>query len=360
MKRSMGDPLDGRRLCHINLAKGYRGGERQSELLIAELARRGVRQHLVLRPGNPLKERCQNIGGVAVSEARRRVLGAALAARSSDILHAHEAQAFYAAALANIAFGKPYVLTRRVPNPQRPSLARRITYGRAGCLAGVSQAVAANIHRLYPSIDVEVVPDAHAALSSDAEAAAAIRARFPGKTLIGHIGALDDSHKGQRTLLAAAARASVERPDWQFVLCGDGKDEAALKGEAADLDNVTFAGFVDSPGDYLASFDIFAFPSNFEALGSSLLDAMCFGLPVVASNVGGIPEFVDDGINGFLVAAGDADALFNRIDHILIDGSIRSSMAAANREKAARYDAAAMADGYVRIYRGLIGSKQTL
>lgn len=350
----MADALGGRRLCHINLAKGYRGGERQTELLIAELARRGVRQQLVLRAGNPLRERCEGIDGLSVTEAPRRVLGAALAARSSDILHAHEAQAFYAAAIANLAFGKPYVLTRRVPNPQRPSLARRITYGRAGCLAGVSQAVADNIHRLYPNIDVKVVPDAHAALRANPGTVTAIRGQFPGKTLIGHIGALDDSHKGQRTLLAAARRASVERPDWQFVLCGDGKDETAFKAEAADLDNVSFAGFVDNPGDYLASFDVFAFPSNFEALGSSLLDAMCFGLPVVASNVGGIPEFVEDGVNGFLVAAGDPDALFNRIDHILIDESIRTSMAGANREKAARYSAAAMADAYLMIYRRLL------
>lgn len=350
----MGDPLDGRSLCHINLARGYRGGERQSELLITELARRGVRQQLVHLPGNPLRERCQAIGGLGLTEVKGRAFGASLAARRYDILHAHEAKAFYAALLANLVSGKPYVLTRRVPNPQRPSLARRIAYARAGCLAGVSHAVANNVHRLYPSIDVQVVPDAHASLPSNEAAATAIRDRFPGKVLIGHVGALDDSHKGQRTLLAVARRASVERPDWQFVFCGDGKDEAVLRAEAADLENVVFAGFVDNPGDYLASFDIFAFPSNFEALGSSLLDALYFGLPVVASDVGGIPEFIEDGVNGFLVAAGDADAMFNRIEHILIDAAMRASMAAANREKAARYDASAMADAYLEIYRGLL------
>ena len=350
----MGDPLNGRCLCHINLARGYRGGERQSELLITELARRGLRQHLIHYPGNPLQERCRDVDGLSITEVRGRAFGASLAARGCDIVHAHEAKAFYAALLANLASGTPYVLTRRVPNPQRPSLARRIAYARAGCLAGVSNAVARNVQRLYPSIDVKVVPDAHAALPADKAAAAAIRDRFPGKALVGHIGALDDSQKGQRTLLAVARRASVERPDWQFVLCGDGKDEAALRAEAADLENVFFAGFVANPGDFLASFDIFAFPSNFEALGSSLLDALYFGLPVVASDVGGIPEFIEDGVNGFLVAAKDADAMFNRIEHILIDAETRASMAAANREKAGKYDAAAMADAYLEIYRGLI------
>jgi glycosyltransferase involved in cell wall biosynthesis len=352
----MGDPLGGRILCHINLAKGYRGGERQAELLIRELAAQGTRQHLVIRPGNPLRQRCNSVDGLSVSEASGRSLGAAWLARSCDLLHAHEAQAFYAAALANLAFAKPYVLTRRVPNPQRPSWARRTTYGRAGRLVGVSAAVADNVHQLYPDIDVAVVPDAHAGLRAASAEVARIREQYSGKTLIGHIGALDDSHKGQRTLLATARLAVVDRPHWHFLLCGDGKDEDALKAEASDLPNVSFTGFVDNAGDYLASFDVFAFPSNFEALGSSLLDAMHFGLPVVATNIGGIPEIVEDGVNGWLIEPGDASALFDRLDRVLTHADERAAMATANREKSGQYGAAAMAEAYVEIYREVCGA----
>jgi glycosyltransferase involved in cell wall biosynthesis len=350
----MGDPLAGLKLCHINLARGYRGGERQTELLVAELAQRGYVQHLVVRPGNPLAKRCAEIPNLAITEVGRRVAGAALATRESDLLHAHEAQAFYAAALANLLFGKPYALTRRVPNPQRPSFARRISYRRAGRLIGVSDAVAKNVHALYPDLDVTVVPDAHACLAADEAVVQALRARYPGKQLIGHIGALDDGHKGQRTILAAARRALAEGRDWQFLLCGDGKDEAALKQEAYGLDNLTFEGYVDNPGDYLASFDLFVFPSNFEALGSSLLDAMYFGLPIVASDVGGIPEVVEEGVNGWLIEPGDGKALFERVDQVLAEEEQRSRMAAANRQKAARYSAARMTDAYVEIYRSLL------
>lgn len=347
----MTDPLAGRCLCHINLAKGYRGGERQTELLVAELADRGAIQQLVVRPGKPLGERCAGLPGVTVREAGGRVFGAALAARRCDLVHAHEAQGFYAAALANIVFGKPYVLTRRVPNPQRPSFARRITYGRAAGLVGVSRAVADNVHELYPDINVAVIPDAHAGFTAEPAVVRAIRERFPGKALIGHLGALSDAHKGQRTILAAARRALAAGREWQFMLCGDGGDEATLRQEAAGLDNVTFEGWVDNPGDYLAGFDVFVFPSNFEALGSSLLDAMYFGLPVVASKVGGIPEFVEEGVNGWLIEPGDGDALFERVDQLLAEDDLRERMAAANREQAARHDAKAMADAYVEIYR---------
>ena len=85
----MDDPLAGLNFCHINLAKGYRGGERQTELLVAELARRGYAQRLVLRPGNPLAKRCAEIPNLAITEVGGRVAGAALATRGSDLVHAH-------------------------------------------------------------------------------------------------------------------------------------------------------------------------------------------------------------------------------------------------------------------------------
>ena len=74
-----------------------------------------------------------------------------------------------------------------------------------------------------------------------------------------------------------------------------------LKAAAAGLSNLTFTGFVDNVGDYLAAFDIFILPSNREGIGSILLDAMEQGLPVVASRVGGVPDIVHDGENGLLI-----------------------------------------------------------
>ncbi len=350
----MSDKLAGRTICHINLASGYRGGERQAELLIRELARRGLRQRLVARTGSALTDRCRDVARLDVVEARGRPFGAAFAARNVAVLHAHEGHAFYAAAMASRMSGAPYVLTRRVPNPQRPSPLRSAAYRRAGRLCGVSEAVADNIRVLYPDLDVTVVPDAHAALQPSREDIDAVRGQFPGKRLIGHVGALDDAHKGQRTILKAAARAAVERPDWQFVLCGNGRDEAALRAEAKSLDNVTFTGFLEDVAPYLASFDVFVFPSNFEALGSSLLDAMYLGLPIVASRTGGIPEFVEDGTNGILIEPGDGDALFAGVESLLDRPALRDAVVQANRAKAACYDAAAMADRYAAIYTELL------
>ncbi len=93
------------------------------------------------------------------------------------------------------------------------------------------------------------------------------------------------------------------------MLVGGGEDEGMLKTAAAGLSNVTFTGFVDNVGDYLAAFDIFVLPSNREGIGSVLLDAMDRALPVVASRVGGVPDIVHDGENGILIDAGRPDQL---------------------------------------------------
>ena len=351
----MSDPLDGRLLCHINLAKEYRGGERQAELLIRDLAGRGVRQRVIVRDSNRVFEsQCRSISGVEVVSTPGRLAGAALAVKGASIVHAHEGRGFYSAALANYLYRTPYVLTRRVPNPQRPSVLRSLVYRRAARFTGVSRAVARNVSKRHPDLDVLVVPDAHASLESSAAAVAALRAEHPGKRLIGHVGALDDSHKGQSTIIAAARLAATEHPDWHFVLCGDGKDEAMLREQAKGLANLTFAGFVGNVGDYLASFSIFVFPSNYEALGSSLLDAMHFGLPIVASRAGGIPEVVTDGVNGILIDPGDSDALVNSLDAILSSPDTRNRMRLANVEKANRCSAATMADTYIKEYRALL------
>ena len=84
---------------------------------------------------------------------------------------------------------------------------------------------------------------------------------------------------------------------------------------AAGLSNLTFTGFVDNVGDYLAAFDVFILPSNREGIGSILLDAMEQGLPVVASRVGGVPDIVHDRKNGLLIDPASPAQLRDAILH---------------------------------------------
>jgi glycosyltransferase involved in cell wall biosynthesis len=206
----------------------------------------------------------------------------------------------------------------------------------------------------YPLISCQIVPSAHAALANGYDSGEPIRRRFPGKTIIGHIGALVQRHKGQRTIIAAARVAAEQFPDWHFLLVGDGEDQKEMLAEADGLKNLEFTGQVDNIADYLASFDIFVFPSLHEGLGSSLLDAMSFGLPLVASNVGGIAEIVEDRVNGILIPPNDSAALIDSLSQISRDNAIRDSMRKANLRKAAMFGADKMGARYEQIYWSIL------
>ena len=340
---------EGRPICHLNLAPGYRGGERQTELLIRELAGRGVAQRLVARRGAPLATRCAGVDGLEIRQVVASHVPAGLAVRGSALAHAHDGRTAYSGLLAHVLFATPYLITRRIVKARGASRLRSLVYRRAARVVAVSQAAADELKARQPELEPVVVPDAYAGFEVNAARVAEIREARAGKVLIGHVGAYDHSHKGQLTIIEAARQVASRHPDWHFLLCGDGKDESQFRDATRDLDNVELVGWVDNVGDWLAAFDLFVYPSLHEALGSSILDAMGLGLPIVASNVGGIPEFVKDGVNGRLVEPEAPDQLTAAILQVLERND--ESMRAANRDVAARHGATQMADAYETLYR---------
>jgi glycosyltransferase involved in cell wall biosynthesis len=269
-------------------------------------------------------------------------------------VHAHEARSVYAGWLLSRLRGVPYLLTRRVDTPFKPSMLRRLAYRGAAQVVCLSDAIVQRIREQYPDIQPSVVPSAHAALANGSNNSASVRQRFPGKTVIGHIGALVQRHKGQQTIIDAARAVADSDPDLVFLLVGSGEDEVVFRNRANGLANIEFTGQVDNIADYLAAFDVFIFPSLHEGLGSSLLDAMSFGLPLVASKVGGIAEIVDDNVNGILIPPNDAGALVGALRRLCADSGMRQSKRDANLQKAATYGADRMAAAYERIYRSIL------
>jgi glycosyltransferase involved in cell wall biosynthesis len=347
-------------LTHLNLAPGFRGGERQTELLIRGLAARGWRQRLVVRRGGLLAARVADVPGLEVREAGFGVAGAALALRGAGLVHSHEGRGIQAAWLARVLAGIPYVVTRRVQQGPRQTAANRRFYGDAAAVVALSAAIRQALAQLDAALPVEVIPSASSGLAARPGEPARLRAAFgggrPAPFIVGHVGALVDSHKGQSQLIDVARRVAGPCPDLQFVFVGGGPDEARFRAQAAGLGNVHFAGHTDAVGDFLAAFDLFAYPSRHEGLGSILLDALEFGLPVVATRVGGIPEIITDGENGVLCEPGDLDALERAVRSFHDDAGLRQRVAAANRERAAAWSAAAMTDRYAALYRRLSGA----
>jgi glycosyltransferase involved in cell wall biosynthesis len=218
----------------------------------------------------------------------------------------------------------------------------------------LSNAIAGIVRDKYPSARIELIPSAHASLADTSPDGDPIRRKFPGKTLVGHIGALVQHHKGQKTIIHAAPSLQQSHPELQFVLLGEGKDGEEMREMAKGSPNISFEGQVTNVADYLAAFDLFVFPSMMEGLGSTLLDAMCFGLPIVASRVGGIPDIIEDGVNGLLVEPGDASGIAAAVERLLGDEGLRNKFRTENLRRADKFSAAAMARSYDTVYRNVL------
>jgi len=192
-------------------------------------------------------------------------------------------------------------------------------------------------------------------LSVDVRQAAAIRAELAGKLIVGHVGALDNGQKGQEYIIAVARELERSYPDVHFMLVGGGDDEGMLKAAAAGLSNLTFTGFVNNVGDFLATFDIFVLPSNREGIGSILLDAMEQGLPVIASSVGGVPDIVHHERNGLLIEPANPTQLRDAILRLRDDETLRRNYGDHGRELAKDFTAEAMWRKYLALYESLLG-----
>ena len=132
-----------------------------------------------------------------------------------------------------------------------------------------------------------------------------------GVPVIGNVAALT-GHKDHATLVEAMALVRPRVPEARLVILGEGSLRGPLEAlvrERGLQDRVVFAGFRRDLDRLLPAFSLFCLSSRLEGLGTSLLDAMAFGLPVVATAAGGIPEAVEDGVTGRVVPPQDPAAL---------------------------------------------------
>jgi glycosyltransferase involved in cell wall biosynthesis len=342
------------KIVHVNVARNYRGGERQTELLIRGLAGCNVRQALVARRGGELAGRVRDVG-VEVREVGSGFWSVLRAVHDAALVHVHEGRSVYAAYFRSVWSGTPYVITRRVNNPIRDHWFAHRAYAGAACVAAVAPQVAEIVRAYDAGVSVCVIHSGSSGFVANPAESAAIRARFKDKLVVGHVGALDNGQKGQEYIIAVARELAHSHPDLHFVLVGGGSDEAMLKALAAGLANVTFTGFVDNVGDYLAAFDIFVLPSNREGIGSILLDAMEQALPVVASRVGGVPDIVHHDENGLLIDAASPVQLRDAILALRSDPARRRAYGERGREFARSFTAEAMWRKYFALYESLIG-----
>jgi glycosyltransferase involved in cell wall biosynthesis len=165
--------------------------------------------------------------------------------------------------------------------------------------------------------------------------------------------------KGLESLVEAFGRLAAERDELHLLLVGSGAGQAlsvedALRRQVAEAGlgrRVTFSGRVDDVERWLRAANVFVFPSEFEALGLSLLEAAACGLPAVGARTGGIVDVIEDGVSGALFAPGDVAGLAASLRRVTEAGEAgRAALGAAARR---RVEASFDADAALERYRGL-------
>jgi len=174
--------------------------------------------------------------------------------------------------------------------------------------------------------------------------------------VIGRLGRLT-AIKGQADLLRAFALLSEQRVDLWLLLVGDGEERQALVELACELGitkQVCFAGWRQDIYTALAAMDIFALPSINEGMGKALVEAMYAGLPCVATRVGGVPELLREGCEGFIVEASAPRELAAALLKLACDGQLRQRCGEAGQKRASAYGVGEMVHKIEALYGELM------
>jgi glycosyltransferase involved in cell wall biosynthesis len=176
--------------------------------------------------------------------------------------------------------------------------------------------------------------------------------------LVGNASALVPT-KGNQFLIFALPEVlkKIERPI-HVLLAGEGEQRAELEAfvrEAGLQDRVTFLGHIDAVPNFLAGLDVMVMPTMSEGLGTIILDAICAGTVVMASDVGGVPEIIVHGETGLLFPVGDVEALKINLIRLIEDQALRTRLnGQAAKHVAQNFSLESMIQGNVAIYKALM------
>ena len=162
--------------------------------------------------------------------------------------------------------------------------------------------------------------------------------------------------KGVPDLIKAAPGVVQKYPDAKFVIVGNDKSVTSFKVLCKDLkvdQNFEFAGWHSQADllDYYQRASVFVMPSLTEALGVTFLEAMSAGVPVIGTNVGGVPEIITDDVNGMLVPVGSPSSIAKAINDLLSDTELRERLTSNARNLLNKYDIASMMACTYQLYR---------
>ncbi|MBN1504897.1 MAG: glycosyltransferase family 4 protein [Candidatus Eisenbacteria bacterium] len=362
------------RIVFLDSGKEWRGGQYQVLNLGLELQRRGHELLLVCQKRTPLHLRAKEKGlpveavrmrGDLDFKAWVRVAGI-LRMFKPELLHAHTGRG-HAVGLGATFFQdvNAFVVTRRVGTPLRINVLNRVKYSRlVSCFVAISEHVAETLKLAgVPPARIRVIPSGVRLEEFEVEGGETEVGRADGtlmrtvEPVVLNVGSLS-KEKSQQDVLRVASVVARAVPSVRFLIAGDGPMRHRLERISRDLgvDSVVrLLGFREDVAALMRAASVFLFPSESEGLGSAALQAMAAGLPVVATDSGGIRDVVSHGETGFLFAKRDVASMADAVVKLLGDKDLADRMGANARRKAADFSFQRCCASHEELYKELLG-----
>jgi glycosyltransferase involved in cell wall biosynthesis len=182
----------------------------------------------------------------------------------------------------------------------------------------------------------------------------------PDAQVVGYVGRLWPQKRVRDAIWAIEVVRNI-KPKIMLLVIGDGPERLDLVDYAEKVtiqDRIRFLGHRDDVPHLRSAMDVLVQPSEFEGMPNSVMEAMNAGLPVVATRIPGNDELVVDGETGFLVPVGDTKALASRVNRILDDSVLRSSLGQAGQRRVReQFGVDKMVEGHVKLYRTMARKK---
>nr|WP_284149168.1 glycosyltransferase [Leptospira weilii] len=341
-------------ILHIDTETGWRGGERQLLLLAEGLKKRKIPQLIVGKPGSALEGRCFDHGLSFQALNMRgewdlasvKAIRAIIEEKKIKLIHTHTAKAHTLALFAKSKLpDTKLVVSRRVDFSIRKNLFSIWKYKskRNDLFLTVSNRIREILLRdgVDPAKTVTVHSGIDFSFTKKLPDPTRYKKEFSIKKdtiVIGNVAALVD-HKDQKTLLNAIAKINPSK-NFKVFIVGEGELRKELENLADTLgisDKIIFTGYRTDVPDIFSLFDIFTLTSKEEGLGTSILDAMAVGLPIVATKGGGIGEMLTHEKGAFLAEVGDSDSLAKYYETLMDDVKLRRTFGSFNKESVKRF-----------------------
>src|ERR1700731_1050443 len=363
-----GRSADAVRVLYVDLEREWRGGQSQALLTLGGLRERRHEVELLAARDSALANRVSE-AGITVHQVPQfglraraaRAMRTLIARTRFELVHLNEPHALTAAWLARTHTRLPLLLSRRIGFPLQKNAVSQARYRAVERFIANSKDVAQSL------IDSGVAAERISIVNEGVEI---FPLRTPEQRSIArkHWGVRENEfffgcvsvfvpEKGQRHLIEALPLVRALHPEVRLLLAGDGACRAELQALTTHLgqsEAVFFPGFVKDVAQVYAALDAFAFPSEFEGLGTALQAAMAAGLPCISTKRGALGEVVD-GERTALAVEPNGQEFAVAMLRLINDGALRKSLSeAGRREVQQRFSAGRMVENTIRIYEDVL------